>query len=63
MQAEPTDIIEADDDSFSDEGADVGGENSLMTSFSTSLVKGVEENGRTYASYGKEGSSGLASFS
>ncbi|TVY32021.1 putative methyltransferase [Lachnellula subtilissima] len=54
MQAEPTDIIEADDDSFSDEGADVGGENSLMTSFSSSLVKGVEENGRTYASYGKE---------
>ncbi|TVY92317.1 Secondary metabolism regulator, partial [Lachnellula willkommii] len=73
MQDQPTDIIEADDDSFSDEvrssplfaseirpisdfaqGADVGGENSLMTSFSSSLVKGVEENGRTYASYGKE---------
>ncbi|RDW75538.1 hypothetical protein BP6252_06680 [Coleophoma cylindrospora] len=51
---EPTDIIEADDDSFTYEGADLGGESSLL-SLTSSVLKGVEENGRTYASYGKEG--------
>jgi len=50
----PTDIIEAYDDDFSDEGADTGGDSSLA-SLSSSIVQGVEENGRTYASYGKEG--------
>ncbi|KAG4422100.1 hypothetical protein IFR04_004727 [Cadophora malorum] len=49
----PTDIIEAYDDDFSDEGADTGGDSSLA-SLSSSIVQGVEENGRTYASYGKE---------
>ncbi|XMA10213.1 hypothetical protein WAI453_003004 [Rhynchosporium graminicola] len=49
----PPDFIEAYDEDFSDEGADTGGESSLA-SLSSSIVQGVEENGRTYASYGKE---------
>jgi len=52
--ADPDDIIEANDDSFSDEGADFGDGYSSLTSLSSSIVRGVEENGRTYASYGRE---------
>jgi hypothetical protein len=69
---ERADIIEADDEGFSDEvrslpicesrtisnpfqGLDIGDNQSSLTSLSSSIVKGVEENGRTYASYGREG--------
>lgn len=52
--AERPDIIEADDEGFSDEGLDIGDNQSYLTSLSSSIVKGVEENGRTYASYGRE---------
>ena len=34
----------------------MGDAQSSLTSLASSIVKGVEENGRTYATYGKEGS-------
>ncbi|KAF4626201.1 hypothetical protein G7Y89_g11965 [Cudoniella acicularis] len=47
-------FIEVGDEGFSDEGADLESNQSFLTSLSSSIVKGVEENGRTYATYGKE---------
>jgi hypothetical protein len=64
-------IIEPIDESFGDEvhphkyeistgtdlvqGADLGDDHSSLTSLSSSLMRGVEENGRTYAGYGQQG--------
>lgn len=39
------------------QGASVGDEQSSLASLASSIVKGVTENGRTYAAYGKEGQS------
>ncbi|KAK6597585.1 methyltransferase domain-containing protein [Botrytis cinerea] len=47
-------FIEPGDD-FIDEGADVGDDaRSSLASLTSSIMKGVEENGRTYAVYGQE---------
>ncbi|KAF7932150.1 uncharacterized protein EAE97_009171 [Botrytis byssoidea] len=48
-------FIEPGDDDFIDEGADVGEDvRSSLASLTSSIIKGVEENGRTYAVYGQE---------
>ncbi|KAF7952845.1 hypothetical protein EAE96_006070 [Botrytis aclada] len=48
-------FIEPVDDDFIDEGADVGEDaRSSLASLTSSIIKGVEENGRTYAVYGQE---------
>ncbi|TVY26913.1 hypothetical protein LHYA1_G004833 [Lachnellula hyalina] len=49
--------IEPDDFDFDDEGADFGSAESSTASISSSLVQGVDEYGRRYASYGKAGKS------
>ncbi|KUJ18487.1 S-adenosyl-L-methionine-dependent methyltransferase [Mollisia scopiformis] len=51
---EEYEIIEAHDEGFEDEGTGGSDAGSSLTSLQSSIVRGVTENGRTYAAYGKE---------
>ncbi|KAF8860843.1 S-adenosyl-L-methionine-dependent methyltransferase [Acephala macrosclerotiorum] len=51
---EEFEIIEAHDEGFEDEGQGASIAGSSLTSLSSSIIRGVTENGRTYAAYGKE---------
>lgn len=44
--------IQADEDDFSDEGYAASTSTSYLTSLASNIRKGIEENGRVYASYG-----------
>ncbi|KAK4138819.1 S-adenosyl-L-methionine-dependent methyltransferase [Trichocladium antarcticum] len=46
--------IQADDDPWEDEGADVASSGSSLTSVTSSILRGTVEDGRVYAVYGKQ---------